>query len=245
MQFQKARMDDMLQAGRHARPNHRHHAAHVRPDTADHQTRLTTWWARRTRCRTSPTNCAITLRTSRISAGRFAITSTGNRTARTFPSAFRSDRIFDSIDGVDGVSDKLRDLVADLDQIDVHHAAVARSVPADDRNHEEHADHDADHAQHHVRDIRRRWTTTAATSTAMGKAFDNAKNDDTFYIPPEVFKNAGLQTSHGHLPVAGRKAVRMLISQKGDPGFARRDRAGRADQDRRRRSAEGNSTRRR
>ena len=26
-------------------------------------------------------------------------------------------------------------------------------------------------------------------STAMGQAFDAAKNDDSFYIPPEVFDN--------------------------------------------------------
>ena len=26
--------------------------------------------------------------------------------------------------------------------------------------------------------------------TAMGQAFDAAKNDDTFYLPPEVFENA-------------------------------------------------------
>ncbi|MGV8065604.1 MMPL family transporter, partial [Mycobacterium kansasii] len=27
-------------------------------------------------------------------------------------------------------------------------------------------------------------------STAMGKAFDAAKNDDSFYLPPEIFDNA-------------------------------------------------------
>ena len=54
--------------------------------------------------------------------------------------------IFDSLDGVDEISDKLQDLVADLDQTRRAHAADAHPVPADDRDHAEHADHDADHA---------------------------------------------------------------------------------------------------
>ena len=31
-------------------------------------------------------------------------------------------------------------------------------------------------------------------STAMGKAFDTSKNDDSFYLPPEIFNN---RTSNG------------------------------------------------
>ena len=30
---------------------------------------------------------------------------------------------------------------------------------------------------------------SSGNATAMGKAFDTAKNDDSFYLPPEVFKN--------------------------------------------------------
>ncbi len=28
------------------------------------------------------------------------------------------------------------------------------------------------------------------TATALGKAFDDSKNDDSFYLPPEAFDNA-------------------------------------------------------
>ena len=54
-------------------------------------------------------------------------------------------------------------------------------------------------------------------STAMGKAFDAAKNDDTFFIPPEVFKNADFQRMMEIFISSDGKATRMLISQKGDP----------------------------
>ena len=57
----------------------------------------------------------------------------------------------------------------------------------------------------------------SSTSTAMGKAFDTAKNDDSFYLPPEVFKNSDVKRVLKIFLSPDGKAVRMLISQKGDP----------------------------
>jgi RND superfamily putative drug exporter len=51
----------------------------------------------------------------------------------------------------------------------------------------------------------------------MGKAFDAAQNDDSFYMPPEVFKNADFQRVMKIFLSPDGKTVRMLISQKGDP----------------------------
>ena len=51
----------------------------------------------------------------------------------------------------------------------------------------------------------------------MGKAFDAAKNDDSFYLPPEIFKNADFKRVMNIFLSPDGKAVRMLISQKGDP----------------------------
>ena len=51
----------------------------------------------------------------------------------------------------------------------------------------------------------------------MGKDFDAAKNDDSFYLPPEVFKNADFQRVMKIFLSPDGKAARMLISQKGDP----------------------------
>jgi len=52
---------------------------------------------------------------------------------------------------------------------------------------------------------------------AMGKAFDQAKNDDTFYLPPEVFDNPDFQRGLTMFLSPDGKAVRFLISQEGDP----------------------------
>jgi putative drug exporter of the RND superfamily len=58
---------------------------------------------------------------------------------------------------------------------------------------------------------------TSNNSTAMGKAFDTAKNDDSFYLPPEIFRNKDFQRVMNVFLSPDGKAARMLISQRGDP----------------------------
>ena len=64
-------------------------------------------------------------------------------------------------------------------------------------------------------------------ATAMGKAFDAARNDDSFYLPPEIFKNEDFKRVMDMFLSPDGKAARMLISQRGDPaspeGIARVD----------------------
>ena len=65
--------------------------------------------------------------------------------------------------------------------------------------------------------------------TAMGKAFDAANNDDSFYLPPEVFNNADFQAHHEHFPVTGREGLRVIDFAKGRSRDARGRRGGRPD----------------
>ncbi len=64
-------------------------------------------------------------------------------------------------------------------------------------------------------------------ATAMGKEFDAAKNDDSFYLPPEIFQNPDFKRIMKVFLSPDGKAVRMLISQRGDlispEGIARVD----------------------
>lgn len=57
----------------------------------------------------------------------------------------------------------------------------------------------------------------SANSTSMGKAFDEAKNDDSFYLPPEVFDNPDFQRGMKSFFSPDGKAVRMIIAHRGDP----------------------------
>ena len=132
------------------------------------------------------------------------------------PICFSIRSIFDALDGVDELTDKLRDLVADLDQLDVIMPQLVTQFP------------EMIAIMQSMRTMMLTMHSTmsgafgqmddnSSNSTAMGKAFDTAKNDDSFYLPPEVFKNSDFKRVMKIFLSPDGKAVRMLISQKGDP----------------------------
>ncbi|MEI8080666.1 MAG: RND family transporter [Actinomycetes bacterium] len=124
--------------------------------------------------------------------------------------------VFDSVDGVDAVTDKLGELTVNLDQLDVILPQIISQFP------------EMIAIMQNMRTMTLTMHSTAAgvfgqmdsagtNSTAMGKAFDAAKNDDTFYAPPEVFKNEDFKRVMDIFISPDGKSVRMFISQKGDP----------------------------
>jgi RND superfamily putative drug exporter len=134
----------------------------------------------------------------------------------TIPICYSLRSIFDSIDGVDDVSDKLGSLVHDLDKIDVLMPQLLSQFPE----------------MIQIMQGMRTMLLTMHSSmsgifsemdesgndpTAMGKAFDAAKNDDSFYVPPDVFKNSDFKRVLKVFLSPDGKAVRMLITQSGDP----------------------------
>jgi putative drug exporter of the RND superfamily len=133
---------------------------------------------------------------------------------------------FETIDGVDRVSDKLQDLVKDLDQLDALMPQLIAQFPQ------------MIATMQSMRTMMLSMHSTMAgllgqmdemngNATAMGKAFDAAKNDDSFYLPPDVFQNKDFKRVMDVFLSPDGKAVRMLISQRGDPtspeGVARVD----------------------
>ena len=54
-------------------------------------------------------------------------------------------------------------------------------------------------------------------ATAMGKAFDASKNDDSFYLPPEIFDNADFKRAMKNFISPDGHAVRFIISHRGVP----------------------------
>ncbi|MGE2813653.1 RND family transporter [Mycobacterium heidelbergense] len=132
------------------------------------------------------------------------------------PICFSLRSVFDTIDGVDELSDKLKDLVADLDQIDVIMPQILTQFPPMIET---------------MQSMRTMMLTMHSTmsgmftamdeannnSTAMGKAFDTSKNDDSFYIAPETFKNEDFKRVMKIFLSPDGKAARMLITQRSDP----------------------------
>jgi putative drug exporter of the RND superfamily len=132
------------------------------------------------------------------------------------PSCWSLRSIFDGLDGVDQISDKMQDLVTDFHQLDALLPQLLTSFPPMIET---------------MRNMRTMMLTMHSTmsgifgqmdensenATAMGKAFDTAKNDDSFYLPPQVFKNADFKRVMDVFLSPDGKDVRLLISQRGDP----------------------------
>src|SRR5689334_4172835 len=54
-------------------------------------------------------------------------------------------------------------------------------------------------------------------ASAMGQAFDAAQDDDSFYLPPEVFENPDFQRAMSAYLSPDGKAARFIVSHKDEP----------------------------
>ena len=95
-------------------------------------------------------------------------------------------------------------------------AAVGHADAADDRDHEDHEAHHADDVSTQ-KGMQDQMAAMQDNSTAMGQAFDASKNDDSFYLPPEVFDNADFKRGLKMFVSPDGKSVRFIISHDGDP----------------------------
>ena len=125
--------------------------------------------------------------------------------------------IFDALDNVDSLTDKMQDLVKNLDGLDVLLPQLLEQLPR---------------MIEMMENMRNMMLTMHSTmsgmfdvmndssedATAMGQAFDAAHNDDSFYLPPEVFQNPDFQRAMSSFLSPDGKAARFIISHKGDPG---------------------------
>ena len=125
--------------------------------------------------------------------------------------------IFDSIDGVDVLTSKMDELVVELDAMDQLLPQLLDVMPRLIANME--SMHRMMLTMHSTMSgIFEVMNDSTQDTTAMGMAFDEAKNDDSFYLPPEVFQNPDFQKAMASFLSPDGKAARFIISHKGDPG---------------------------
>jgi putative drug exporter of the RND superfamily len=142
------------------------------------------------------------------------------------PICFSLKSVFDAIDGVDEINDKFEVLTKDFNQLDALMPQLIAEFPPMIAS---------------MEDMRTMMLTMHSTmsgifgqmdemssnANAMGHAFDQAKNDDSFYLPPEVFQNKDFKRALNNFFSPDGKAVRLIISHRGDPaspeGIARVD----------------------
>ncbi|HEY6574891.1 MAG TPA: MMPL family transporter, partial [Mycobacterium sp.] len=124
--------------------------------------------------------------------------------------------IFDTLDGVDTMTDDFQNLLPHLERLD---ELMPQMVALMEPNIET------------MKSMRTMMLTMHATqggmqdqtaamnenATAMGDAFNDAMNDDSFYLPPEIFDNAEFKRGMDSFISPDGKAVRFIISHEGDP----------------------------
>jgi RND superfamily putative drug exporter len=124
--------------------------------------------------------------------------------------------IFDTLDNVDQLTAKLGDLTADLDVMDSLMPQMLAQIPPQIA------------VMKTMKSIMLTMHSTMSSfynqidvmsqnSTAMGRTFDAARNDDSFYLPPEVFNNPEFKRGMKLFLSPDGKAARFIISHEGDP----------------------------
>ena len=124
--------------------------------------------------------------------------------------------IFDALDGIDQIADKFGDLTKSLDHLDALMPKILADLPPTIASMMKMRDFMvATHST--MAGIQAHQQELAQGSTLMGNYFDEAKNDDSFYLPPEVFKNPDFARGLKMFVSPDGKAVRFIITHQGDP----------------------------
>ncbi|HEY3995619.1 MAG TPA: MMPL family transporter [Mycobacterium sp.] len=124
--------------------------------------------------------------------------------------------VFEALDATDQLSAKFEDLVATLDRLDALQPKLTALIPPQIQSQETNRDLTlANYAT--LSGIYAQTAAAIDNATALGRAFDAAKNDDTFYLPPEVFANPDFKRGLKLFMSPDGKAVRMIVTHEGDP----------------------------
>ncbi len=124
--------------------------------------------------------------------------------------------IFDALDGVDAISENLKSLVADIHDLDrVMPQMIAQFPPMIDTMVSMRTMMLSMHST--MSGIFAQMDDLSKNSMAMGHAFDGAKNDDSFYLPPEVFENKDFKRAMNNFLSPDGHAARFIILHRGDP----------------------------
>ncbi|MGA5463693.1 RND family transporter [Mycobacterium sp. NPDC050041] len=124
--------------------------------------------------------------------------------------------VFDTLDGIDTLTDDIQELVPELERLDSLMPQLISLMPQQIETMKSmktmmltmHASQKGQQDQQ---------SAMQDKSNAMGDAFDKSRNDDSFYLPPEVFDNADFKKGMENFISPDGKSVRFTIEHEGDP----------------------------
>jgi putative drug exporter of the RND superfamily len=132
------------------------------------------------------------------------------------PACWAIRSIFNALDGIDQVAQNIVNLSANLDKLDKIQPQLVALIPPQIAS-----------QQRNLDTIMSNYATTIGlneqaraqsdNATAESDAFDKAKNDDSFYLPPEAFKSPDFARGLKQFISPDGHAVRLIISHEGDP----------------------------
>jgi putative drug exporter of the RND superfamily len=132
------------------------------------------------------------------------------------PACWSLRSIFNALDGIDQVSENVAELSKNLDKLDQIQPKLVALIPPQIASQERNLDTIMSNYAT-TKGLNDQQEALSDNATAMGDAFDKAKNDDTFYLPPEAFKSPDFARGLKQFMSPDGHAVRLIISHEGDP----------------------------
>ena len=132
------------------------------------------------------------------------------------PSCYALRSIFDALDGLDQITEKFTFLTDDIAKLDALMPEMLATFPSMIETMTTMKSmmltmHSSQASLYDLMDV------MSQNATAMGQAFDASKNDDSFYIPPEVFDNPDFKRGEKMFLSPDGHAARFIISHDGPP----------------------------
>jgi putative drug exporter of the RND superfamily len=124
--------------------------------------------------------------------------------------------VFDALDGTDRLTTQFEAVLPDMARLDTLMPQMLETMPAQIKSMESQRDMMLRMYQTQ-KGMQDQGMAMQDNQAAMGEAFNDAKNDDTFYLPPEIFNNEDFKRGMKSFISPDGKAVRFIISHDGDP----------------------------
>jgi len=132
------------------------------------------------------------------------------------PLCWSTRSIFDALDGIDTLSDVLDNVVVDIKQLDaIMPQMLVQFPPMIETMRSSRTMMLAMYST--MNGMFSQMEESTDNATAMGKAFDAAHNEDSFYLPPEMLENKDFKRVMEIFMSPDGKATRLLITQRADP----------------------------
>ena len=218
MEFQRARIDDMLKQAEDMQ---------VMIDSMEHTYSVMQQMAATTHRMVQRTHEVYEI--ARDLRGSIAIFDDTYRPIRNYfywephcfdiPLCWSLRSIFDAMDQVDSLDDSLQIMVENMDELDSimpkmlvqfpQIIAIMKTMQTSTLT-----------MHTTMSGLMDQMDETSDDAAVMGQVFDAANNDDSFFLPPEVFENADFQKAMDSFISPDGKSVRFIISHNGDPQSA-------------------------